>query len=218
MTTATFSGPPRFAAHELGFLLAGREDASANRSRELLGIPVVNEGDELLKIGLSSLIARGYIEDNAEKVLPRNEAGLVGYTLGTASHWISILAATTEKSDLTIFVQGESLCVMVRRAPVGTYDIVPLEPGSTVADAVEKGARKLLDAHDDVAIMLRAASTTDDGALFVRRSNGSSWAFTNSPVFEDDPSWPVPDAEVTDTNREGAFAAIHEIVTRYAPA
>jgi|SRR5690554_128441 len=212
------SSPPRFGLHELGYLLAGRDDERATRSRELLGIPALTKDDELFGAGISSLVARGLIERDQETVLPRNEAGLVGYALGTARLWVSLLARTGSKVDLVVFVQGTGASFMVRQAPANTLDFVPVKPGVTASEVTIDAINNLFDNTVDLSMIVRAASVTEDSGVFVQRRSDTGWQLGHDPVFPGNAEWPAPDLEVTPSTRDGVTGAISELLERYRVA
>lgn len=210
--------PPRFALHELAYLLAGRDDPRATRSREILGIPTIESPtDQQYRDGLSSLVARGFIEQDQDSILPRNAAGLIGFTLGTAAEWVSILARTTAGTDLVVFVQGERSSVMARIAPALTMDFVPVKPDVPIEAPVSEAVDNLLAEFPDLAIMIRAASESDDSAVFAQRIDGQ-WTIGFNPVFPGDEDWPAPDLVVSESDETAVREAFTALLKKYRPA
>ena len=210
-TLTGISAPPRFALHELAYLLVGRDDPSAVKTREVFGIPEIEADGELFRTGLSSLVARGLIEENQESILPRNEAGLVGFGLGTATRWISVAIRATEGADIVVFVQGHKVAFMVRGAPAATFDFVPTRPDLTAASVALEAIAGQLAKLDEFAMMLRVATVSEDSALFVSRTAEHGFRIGLDPVFPGDENWPAPDLELTDATE----AQVTDQITRF---
>jgi len=211
--TPTISGiaaPPRFTRFELAYLLAGRHDASASISREVFGIPEIGPGDPTAEAGASSLVARGLIDERQEAVLPRNEAGLVGFVLGTGQEWISLVVRTPEGIDVVVFVQGERSAFMVRGAPARTLDFVPIEPDLRARDVARDAVVRLLS-RNDVDVMIRVADLAARQALFIRiRPEG--FGLGRDPVFPGDEEWPAPDLDIESCNQDDVSAAVDSLL------
>ncbi len=205
--------PPRFALFELAYLLAGRTEAHAVRSREILGIPEVESSDDVIyQAGLAGLITRGLIQADGDGVMPRNEAGVVGLILGTSSHWISMAVRTPTQIDVSILVQGIRASVLIRQAPGGTFDMVFIKPGESIADVCVTLAEKMFTDNSELAMMVRTADLTTDAALFLQHSDAAGWQLGIDPVFPGDENWPAPDLEATESTQSGAIAALKQLV------
>jgi len=208
--------PPRFARFELAYLLAGRTDAHAARSREIVGIPEVESSDDLIyQAGLAGLITRGLLVADGEGVMPRNEAGLAGLILGTASQWISMAVRTSTLIDVSLLVQGVRGSVLIRQAPGGTFDLVFIKPGESIADVAVTLAEKMFADNAELALMVRTADLETDAALFLQHSDASGWQLGIDPVFPDDENWPAADLVPTPSTQQGVIDALRELVDRH---
>ena len=210
-TISGIAAPPRFTRLELAYLLAGRDDESARTSRDVFGIPIVTQGDATSSAGLSSLVARGLIGEKQGSVLPRNEAGLVGFALGTAREWLSIAVRVPEGLDLVIFVEGEKVGLMVRGAPADTLDFVPIQPGISARTAARDAITKLLS-RSDADLMLRVAGRgTEPKSLYVRvRPEGLGLG--HDPVFPGDENWPAEDLAIEPATPAAVETAVDELL------
>lgn len=219
MAETTTLEPSRFSTFELAYLLAGRTDAHAARTRELLGIPTVESPDDVVyQAGQSGLITRGLLGESDTGVVPRNEAGVVALTIGTGVHWVSLAVRTADVVDLSLLVQGESASFLVRSAPGATFDFTLIKPGETVAGAAKLVGTRLLDQHEDIALMVRTANIEADNAVLLLRSAKHGWQIGESPVFPGDAEWPAPDLEATDSTREGVLEALAAVIDELKPA
>ena len=194
MQISGIAAPPRFTRFELAYLLAGRSDQSAKTSREVFGLAEAAAGDAVSQAGASSLVARGLIEEKADEILPRNEAGLVGFALGTATQWISVVVRTAKGVDVVVFFQGKGVGFMGRGAPADTIDFVPIQPQLS-ASVVAREAISALLSEGDADIMIREATMTERKSLYVSvRPEGLGVG--TDPVFPGDDEWPAPDLVV----------------------
>jgi hypothetical protein len=213
-TITGIEAPPRFTRFELAYLLAGRDDVSARTSREVFGIPEVAEGDATLEAGLSSLVARGLIEEDQTSLLPRNEAGLVGFALGTTREWISLVVRVPEGVDVVVFFQGEKVAMMGRGAPAATLDFVPIRPETSAREAARDAVARLLG-RQDVDLMIRAADRESRSALFIRvRPEGLGLG--KDPVFPGDEEWPAADLEIVAASRGEVDRAVDGLLDSLA--
>lgn len=209
--------PPRFALFELAYLLAGRTTENAARSREIIGIPEVQEPEGVIfQAGLSGLITRGLIIEDEVGLIPQKEAALLGMILATGQQWVSIAVRRPELVDLSLLVQGELGSCLIRRAPGPTFDVVFIRPGEQIADAALAIASNLLD-EGETAVMVRTASVSGESALFVQNTR-SAWQLGIDPVFPDQEEWPAPDLVATDSDREAALAALRTLLDADRPA
>lgn len=216
-TISGIAAPPRFTRYELAYLLAGRDDVSARTSRDVFGIPVVEQGDPALQAGVSSLVARGLIDLEQDSVLPRNEAGLVGFALGTATQWIALTVRVPEGLDLVVFVEAQGLGMMVRGAPELTLDFVPFQPGATAQSVARDSIARLLSRTDaDLMIRVQGLSGAQK-ALFVRvRPEGLG--IGHDPVFPGDENWPAEDLVIEDATLEQVQAAVDAVLASASSA
>jgi hypothetical protein len=198
---------PRFAIHELAYLLATRTNFGANRSREWLGIPSVTDDEKAVELGLSSLVARGLVGEQEGSILPRNEAGLVGFVLGTATKWITVTVRVGEEVDLAHFVQGTGMAVMARHAPADTIDFLAIKQNYDADVAAIASVERVLDAGPDIALLVRVDTAERERGVFVRNDPTVGWRIGFDPVFPGDAAWPAPDLELAATTRADAFAA-----------
>ena len=213
MTQTTTLEPPRFALFELAYLLAGRTDAHANRTRELLGIPeIADENDTVYAAGFAGLVARGFIADAGVGPIPRNVAGVVALALGTASQWISLAVRTEATFDMSLLIEGERASCLIRRAPGPTFDFVFIQPGNPIADVAVTLVDGLLDTAPNIEIMVRSANTTEDAALLVLQDQSHNYRLGIDPIFPDDANWPAPDLVPVDSDRVAALAAVATLV------
>lgn len=220
MSDTTTISPPRFSVFELAYLLAGRDDAHAARTRTLTGIPEVPDtADVAYQAGLAGLIARGYLESDGDAgVVPRNEAGVVALTLGTASQWISLSARTGDSVDMSMLVQGERAAFLIRQGPGNTFDFVLIRPGEAIASVAATLVTEILDKVGEAAVMVRSASVDDEAAVLAIRSDEHGWQIGRDPVFPGDAEWPSADLVPEQSSRDAVIAALHEVVDKHRPA
>jgi len=208
--------PLRFTLFELAYLLAGRTDAHAGRTRELLGIPsIVDESDTVYAAGFAGLVARGFIDNDNGTAVPRNAAGIVALTLGTASQWISLAVRTADTVDMSLLVEGESASCLVRQAPGPTFDFIFIEPGRRIADVAVLLVDGIIDTAPSVAVMTRTANTTVDSSLLVLHDEQAGYQIGIDPVFPGDTGWPAPDLVPTASTRQGALDALAGLVNAH---
>jgi hypothetical protein len=209
------AAPPRFTRFELAYLLAGRDDTSSLISREVFGIPDVGDAGASARAGAASLVARGLIEERQGSVLPRNEAGLVGFSLGTAQEWISLVLRVPEGEDLVVFVQGIGVAFMVRGAPAATLDFVPTEPGVSAREVAQDAITRLLG-RDDLDLVLRIASARSRRSLYLQARSGVL-GIGLRPVFPLDANWPSPDLEIVAASHDEVVLAVNAFLYPDSP-
>jgi hypothetical protein len=208
----TRDNAPRFAVHELAYLLATRDDVNATSSRQWLGIPSAEQDREAVELGFSSLVARGLIEDETGSILPRNEAGLIGYLLGTATKWITVTARVGSRVDLVHFIQGDGVAVMARHAPADTIDFLLIKPDLDADDGAIASIERILGQDADLDLMLRSATLDAEQRLFARKSIADGWEIGHDPVFPGDEAWPAPELELHTSTRAKILAAAKEVI------
>jgi hypothetical protein len=204
---------PRFAVHELAYLLATRTDENAVNSRAWLSIPSAEHDREAVQLGLSSLVARGLIEQvDGGDILPRNEAGLVGFALGTATKWITITARVGNQVDLVHFSQSESVAMMIRHAPADTIDFALIKPDFDADDGALSSVERVLGSEAELDILIRVAIHGTERGLFARRTATNEWHIGFDPVFPGDDSWPAPDLVLSASTRAEVLASARRLI------
>ncbi len=212
MTTTT-AAPQRFSIWELAYLLAGREEATARRARELVGIPEASSPeDAAFSAGQSSLALRGMLADEDGALTPVASARIVGYGFGAAERWVALTAIVDGEPDSVFLLEAPSVRFMVRPAPGDCYDVFPLGGETGLAVGAEQMVRQLASSRETVDVIVKAAGAEHSRALFLSVSGGE-WRFGEDVIFPGDARWPAPDLETRVVTPDEASAAIIALVS-----
>lgn len=211
MTTTT--APPRFSLWELAYLLAGRTEAGAARSRELVGIPeVTGPEDDAFSAGLSSLLLRGMMEERGSDVVPVSTARAVGYALGEATQWVSLTALIDGEPDSVFLVGSDRVKLMFRPSPVDSYDVFLLPPDADLPVETGRLVASVASRRDRVDVIVKAAGLERARAAFLAAAS-DAWKYGVDVVFPGDAQWPAPDLELTEVSKDAVPALVAELVT-----
>lgn len=211
MSAPSFPEFARLSEYDFTYLLSGRDDERSRASRAILGLPSMEEAAPFEKAGAASLVARSLIDIDQETVLPKNWVGLVGHTLGTASHWISIVAQAEDGRDFSLLVQGDAASLLLRPVTAIVFDLLGLDRVLSLSAQATSIIEAYLDSHPECAILVRSMHPDGDMRnVFVKRSSESGWQFTEDIIFPTDAEWPAPDADLEASDREAVLKVLAE--------
>lgn len=166
-----------FGLAEVAYLLARHEDSDEARwARELIGLDDLPVGDDFLRSGASSLVARGLLtqrsDERGARTVSLADAAVMEYVLGASSRWIQIRMVNDEGPD-------EAL---IGIAPAAIGVLQPRMIGAWLAGfsgAVDEAPRLVLDVvgeirqlHPESSIgLLATVSGRPAGSIYLRYDN-----------------------------------------------
>lgn len=169
-----------FGWAELRYLLRVNDTPGARTSTSVLGFDEAPLDDVTTSAALSSLLARGLMSTDGDRVLARGEAAAFQAVAGRAVRWSAVSLRSHDVGDLLVLVEdGYGLALMQPRS-LGTWfmglsDHVE-DPAGLLAEAVTRA----LDAMPQARFALE--SRTQQGVVGRRffQPDGADWLVSES--------------------------------------
>jgi len=110
-----------FGSGEVAALVSRHPGPAADKTAAVLGLDAETVGDDVRRAGLSSLLARGLVEQTEGRFLPRSAAALLDYTLGAAQRWTTVAISHGEGSDLAVVLHAPEVVALMQPRAVGSW-------------------------------------------------------------------------------------------------
>lgn len=164
-----------FGVAEISYLLSLGEGAEADRSRDVLSVGAEAGSPALVAAGASSLLARGLVRIDGDKVLPGPIANIVSYTFASARRWTQFGIFREDKLDFALYLQAPLVSVLFQPRALSTWFVVIKEPGRTDAELLLESIKTTIAESPDSVVYLRSHTLDDEANLFVRAGEDNSW-------------------------------------------
>lgn len=124
----------RMTDHELLALFSMTPTESAATTLGLLRLDQYS-GDELFhQAGVTTLLVRGLATAQGEKVVPVENAAIVGSVISQAQEWLQITLTTPEMHHVLFTVGSNVGAVLLSITPFGVHDVQPIESGPAMLE------------------------------------------------------------------------------------
>ena len=124
----------RMTDHELLALFSMTPTESAATTLGLLRLDQYS-GDELFhQAGVTTLLVRGLATAQGEKVVPVENAAIVGSVISQAQEWLHITLTTPEMHHVLFTVGSNVGAVLLSLTPFGVHDVQPIESGPAMLE------------------------------------------------------------------------------------
>lgn len=186
--TATHNGAvaaSNYTPAELSYLLAGRDNAEANRAREILGLDELHEGDASLLTAVQSLRARGLVTATPEGDVDLEQSTkVVGFVLGTGTDWTRLAVDANGTVSALVVVKSPEVenALILRLDEFGNYQaaatLAGVHPsqitGTMVSGYLGQGGLVTVSVRRDTpesqSVLVARADTATDEFTITNRS------------------------------------------------
>jgi hypothetical protein len=110
-----------FGHAEVACLLTRHPGPPADRSAATLGVDLEAVSDDVHRAGLSSLLARGLVQQEDGRFLPRSAAALLDYAMGAATRWTSIDIRHQQGPDLAVVLHAPEVLALLQPRALGAW-------------------------------------------------------------------------------------------------
>ncbi len=165
---------------ELSWLLAGRDNPEAERARQILGLTVVAEGDELIRTAVQSLRARNLVSvDENGDVDIEQATKVIGFVLGTGTDWTRLGIEDNGRVEVLVIVSSPEVesALILRLDEFGNYLAAATNPGVHASQITGTMVAGYLTQGPKVAVSVRRDTSARSSALVVQ-ADTSTDAFT----------------------------------------
>jgi hypothetical protein len=110
-----------FGHGELACLLSRHPGPAVGRSAEALRVDLAQVSEEIQRAGLSSLLARGLVQQEPDRFSPRSSAALLDYAAGAAERWTTIEIVHAQAPDLAVVLHAPQALALLQPRALGTW-------------------------------------------------------------------------------------------------
>lgn len=110
-----------FGSGEIAALLSRHPGPVSDTSAQALGVDADAIGDDVRRAGMSSLLARGLVQQEGDRFLPRSAAALLDYACGAAERWTTITISHDDGADLAVVIHAPEVVAMMQPRALGTW-------------------------------------------------------------------------------------------------
>ncbi|SEF02369.1 hypothetical protein SAMN04489740_3816 [Arthrobacter alpinus] len=124
----------RMTDHELLALLSMTPTESAATTLGLLRLDQHGDNELFRHAGVTTLMVRGLAAPQGEKIVPVENAAIVGSVIAQAQEWLEITLAAPASSHLLFAVGSNVGAVLLSISPFGVHDVQPIESGPAMME------------------------------------------------------------------------------------
>ena len=178
---------------EVAYLLQLQDNEAVRASASWLRLDAEAKDPEVVRAGLSSLIARGLAMVDGTAVSFDSRLDAVAYTLASDARWTQIdLLQSAEMGDSVLHVESDKTKLLLQPRTMQSWFILPQDPEITSEAAQSYLVREHLTEHPDGGVRLRTESTTGGRQLLIRKT-ADGWVCATAEGGEVGPSSPPLD-------------------------
>ena len=115
-------------------LLSMTPTESAAATLGLLRLDQHNDNELFRHAGVTTLMVRGLAAPQGEKIVPVENAAIVGSVIAQAQEWLEITLATPTSSHVLFAVGSNVGAVLLSISPIGVHDVQPIESGAAMLE------------------------------------------------------------------------------------
>lgn len=155
---------------EMAYLLQLQDTDAARVSSSWLRLGAEVKNPEVVRAGLSSLIARGLANVDGTAVSFDSRLDAVAYTLAGAALWTQIdLLQNAGLGDSVLHVESARTKLLLQPRTMQSWFVLPQDPEISSEAAVSYVVRQHLTDHPDGGVRLRTELTAGGRQLLVRK-------------------------------------------------
>ncbi|UVJ38605.1 hypothetical protein [Arthrobacter sp. CJ23] len=160
-----------FGIAEMAYILQLQSTPASVSSTRWLRLGDEAEDHDLIRAGLSSLIARGLASVDKEGQISFDQrVDVVAYTLAAAARWTQIdLLQSAELGDTVLHVESDKTKLLLQPRTMQAWFALPQDPAISAEAAEAFLVREHLTEHADGGVRLRTSGPEGDFQLVVRK-------------------------------------------------
>lgn len=160
-----------FGVAEMAYILQLQSTQASASSIRWLRLGDESENQDLVRAGLSSLIARGLATVGKDaQVLFDQRVNVVAYTVAAAARWTQIdLLQSAELGDTVLHVESDKTKLLLQPRTMQAWFVLPQDPTISAEAAEAFLVREHLNEHPDGGVRLRTSGPEGDFQLVVRK-------------------------------------------------
>lgn len=171
MTIAPEDSSIGFGIAEMAYILQLQDTAAATESATWLRLKDESANLDMIRAGLSSLVARRMAMANAESELSFTpQVDVVAYTLAKAARWTQIdLLQSAVLGDSVLHVESDRTKLLFQPRTMQAWFVLPQDPATSAEAAQSYVVRDHLATHPDGGVRLRTSGPQGQYELLVRK-------------------------------------------------
>jgi hypothetical protein len=160
-----------FGIAEMAYILQLQDTAAARESADWLRLKDETASPDLIRAGLSSLVARGLaIVNDESEVTFALPVDVVAYTVANAARWTQIdLLQSAVMGDTVLHIQSDRTKLLFQPRTMQAWFVLPQDPTLTAEAAQSYVIRDHLQNHPDGGVRLKTNGPDRLFELLVRR-------------------------------------------------
>ncbi|NJC23481.1 hypothetical protein BJ994_002557 [Arthrobacter pigmenti] len=164
-----------FGIAEISYLMSLGEGKSADKTREVMPVGVEASSPGLIAAGASSLLARGLVRIEDDRVLPTALANGVSYTLASAQRWTQFGIFRGDSLDFALYLQAPEMSALFQPRALSSWFVMVRNPARTDAELLLESIKTTISQSPDSVVFLRSHTLDDEANLFVRAGENGVW-------------------------------------------
>ena len=198
MTGKSWQG---FGFGEIGYLLIQDDLPAVAKAREVLDLVDHAYSEDVSIAAVSSLVAHGLLEIDAEGFpRPLGAAAVLTYAFAEATRWtrIGFFSQGDEAVDGAVLISSPSVTAILQPRQGGAWLMLVRAPDITDVDAVWALIAGFRDEHAAASAFIDVSDVSGGATLFVERRTDTSWtlALGESTLWPEQRRDGVGDADI----------------------
>jgi hypothetical protein len=162
-----------FGLAEMAYLLQLQSTAGSKASASWLRLSEESEDADLVRAGLSSLIARGLASVKGTAVEFDTRVDIVAYTVANAARWTQLdLLLDARAGDSVLHVESDRTALILQPRTMMSWFALPQDPGVSAVEAEAVIIKTHLDQNPGGGVRVRSGLHAGSRQLLVRKADG----------------------------------------------
>ena len=162
-----------FGLAEMAYLLQLQSTAGSKTSASWLRLSEESEDVDLIRAGLSSLIARGLASAKGTAVEFDARVDVLVYTLASASKWTQLdLLLDAKRGDSVLHVESDRTKLILQPRTMMSWFALPQDPGISAEAAEAIIIKTHLDQNPGGGVRVRCGLHPGSRQMLVRKADG----------------------------------------------
>lgn len=161
-----------FGEAEMAYLLHLQQTAASRASASWLRLSEESENQDLIRAGLSSLIARGMANVNGSEVNFDTRVDIVAYTLANARRWTQLdLLVDAEEGDSVLHAESDRTTLLFQPRTMMSWFALPQDPKLSAEAAEAFIIRDHLNNNPEGGVRVRSGLHRSPRQLLIRKDS-----------------------------------------------
>lgn len=163
-----------FGGAEISYLLGEVDEVAKGRMRALLQLEEAWETPAIRSVAVSSLLARGFLAIEGERVVAKGAALVLSFALSQAERMLEIGFMHDDAVDAALHIRAGEVALLLQPRTMNTWFLTVQNPDVSDDEAILVAAEAHVSRNSDGSLYVGAQAAEGRRTMFLRRE-GDLW-------------------------------------------